>query len=355
MIKKTYNINLAGIQFVIDDDAYTLANNYLDAIEHLVRDPEEREELTTDIETRMAELLSVKLEESGNTIITLQMVEEVIARIGQPNDFIEVEEEVVTDSEGRPETEEVKVEVTGATPPPIPGARRGSKRLFRDTQNSVIAGVCSGIAHYFKIDPVWIRLVFVLLALGLLDITSMMTMVFIYIVLWIVIPPADTPLKRMEMYGEEPTLGNLAKTVTAENDPQGAQGDNRGLAGFLSKAGHGLMLFFGAVSIPVAFALCIAILGCLFVMIMYWSGLSFGRDLFDAGFTRETIWGVACGLSVCVTLLIPALFLIWYLVRAIKPNVRLSRATEITLAVIWIIAFIFSAVCCAILGMDIPL
>lgn len=350
MIKKTFNINLAGLQFVIDDDAYTLANNYLDAIEHLVRDPEERSELTSDIETRMAELLMVYLEEKSTTIVTLQMVEAVIARIGQPNDFIEVEEEVTVKNNGEPEVEEIKVE-TQQAPPSYMEKGNIKKRLYRDTQNSIIGGVCSGIAHYLKIDPVWVRLIFVLLAFGLINV-SMMTMIIAYIILWIIIPPADTPLKRMEMYGEEPTLGNIGRTVTAESETNRFSLQSKGFAGIIKTIGHAIMLVLGVIAVPLSVALCLGILAIIFAMIILWSGASFGSVMYVQEWNHDTIWGLWCGLSGCITILIPMLLLVWYLVRSIKPTAHISRAIEITLAVIWILAFVFTAVCCAVLGLD---
>ncbi len=376
MIKKTYNINLAGRQFVIDDDAYTLANNYLDTIEHLVRDPEERTELASDIEDRMAELLTIRLEETNSTIVTLTMVEAVIARIGQPNDFIEIEEtETVVSTNSEVVEEEIVINTTAPrneqTIPPTSGQgpvvppsqpQKTKRRLYRDPMNAVFGGVCSGIAHYLNIDPVWVRLLFVLLALGLLNLTSFSWMVFIYILLWIIIPPADTPLKRMEMFGEAPTLGNIAKTVTgAVNSTLGrpASGDDGNGKGFMAgfsrtiqTIGKGLMLFFGVIGVPVLIALVIAILALIFILIAYGTGMSFGHPEFLSQIDYDMLWTFWLGLGACVTMIVPTFLVVWYLIKTLNPRAHLSRAFEIVLAIIWFIAFIFTAVCCAFLGFD---
>lgn len=368
MIKKTYNINLAGRQFVIDDDAYTMANNYLDTIEHLVRDPEERAELTSDIEDRMAELLDLNLEEHNSTIVTISMIEAVIARIGQPNDFIETEEEVIiekgADDNGvEIDLEEKKEPSSGSVPPPpSPGFsqtlnnlhQKISRRLFRDPRNSVFGGVCSGIAHFLRIDPVWVRLIFVLLALGMLNLTSFSWMAFIYILLWIIVPPADTPLKRMEMMGEAPTLGNIAKTVTDDANVNncGTPGQGNAFTKALQVIGQGIMLFLGVLGVPVLIALILGILGVLFVLIACASGFTFGRPELMSQIDHEAIWGMWTALGVCVTLFIPTFLMVWYLFKTINPSLKLSRTMEIIMAIIWVVAFVFTAICVSILDIN---
>ncbi len=353
MIKKTFNINLSGIQFVIDDDAYTLANNYLDAIEHLLQDPEDRTELISDIESRMAELLMLGLEENNGTIVTLPMVENVISRIGQPNDFIEAEPETEEKPSSVPEPDEA---ASRPTPPPYsqPASVKMRRRLFRDPRNAIFGGVCAGIGHYFNIDPVWIRLIFVLLALGTLDIASFTTMAFIYILLWIIIQPAETPAQRMQMLGEAPTLGNIGRSVTNENGRKENEnyGDESNFMQRFSKVlhniGRGIMLFLGVIAIPLSIGLVVGILGIIFVLIMFATGNYLGMA--DAIPDRETILGLWTGLGVCVTILIPSFLCIWYLIKAIKPTAKMSRTCEIILAIIWTIAFVFTSVCVAILG-----
>ena len=352
MIKKTFNINLSGVQFVIDDDAYTLANNYLDAIEHLIHDPEERSELISDIENRMAELLSMYLEEKNATIVSLPMVESVISRIGQPNDFIEAEPEIEEKPEHKTSSESM---YQRQTPPPYstPASVKVRRRLFRDPKNAIFGGVCAGISHYLNIDPIWIRLIFVLIALGALNIASFTTMFFIYILLWIIIPPAETPAQRMQMMGEAPTLGNIARTVTSDNSgaDMDSEGENRSFIQRLTKVlqniGKGIMLFFGVVAVPVSIGLVVGILSIIFALIMFATGNYLGLDALP---DRETMLGLWTALGVCVTVLIPSFLCIWYLIKTIKPSAQMSRTCGIILAILWTLAFIFTSVCVALLG-----
>lgn len=109
-MKKTFNINVAGFPFTIDDDAYTLLSDYLDTIEHAFAKQDDSRELVNDIESRIAELL-LEQTSSGSAIVTAQDVEQVIRRVGQPEEMIEEDETISIDSE--------KVEYKETvTPPP---------------------------------------------------------------------------------------------------------------------------------------------------------------------------------------------------------------------------------------------
>ena len=148
-MNKISNINLGGFPFTIDEDAYQALDKYLKTIHKHFRKSEGYEEITTDIETRLAELFQEKLE--GRPIVTLPDVKNVIAIMGTPEDF-------------------------GAADPFMDEAPKSSsgkfklktgKKLFRDPEREAIAGVCSGIAAYFGIqDPLWVRLVFILLTIS---------------------------------------------------------------------------------------------------------------------------------------------------------------------------------------------
>lgn len=109
-MKKTFNINVAGFPFTIDDDAYTLLSDYLDTIEHAFAKQDDSRELVNDIESRIAELL-LEQTSSGSAIVTAQDVEQVIRRVGQPEEMIEEDETISIDSEKMEYKETV-------TPPP---------------------------------------------------------------------------------------------------------------------------------------------------------------------------------------------------------------------------------------------
>src|SRR5690606_13597685 len=131
-MNKTVNINLAGTFFHIDEDAYGKLTRYLNAIKRSFSDPQGRDEIIKDIEARIAELFAEKID-SKKQVITIKELDEVIAIMGQPEDYA-IDEEIFTDSAdtGRNEQQNTK----------------GYKKLFRDPDNKYIGGVSSGLGHY---------------------------------------------------------------------------------------------------------------------------------------------------------------------------------------------------------------
>jgi phage shock protein PspC (stress-responsive transcriptional regulator) len=190
-MKKTLTINLGGIVFHIDEDAYLLLNQYLENLKKHLSNLEERQEIYNDIELRISEILQEKLKETKQ-VITLEDVQEVIRIMGQPGQF---------DAEGGQQSEESD----GS------GGKR-SKRFFRNPDEKVIAGVCSGIAAYFHLDPLWARLIFII------TIFFGGTGVLLYLILWFVIPEAKTTSDKLEMRGEKINITNIEKSMREELD-----------------------------------------------------------------------------------------------------------------------------------------
>lgn len=186
-MKKTYNINISGQSFLIYEDAYAMLYTYLTTLDELCSRVGEKE-TADDIELRITEIFSEHYAMCPAYIISLEEVEEVITRMGAPEEIVGVEPE----SAGA--GEEVEVEVhADCTPPPL-YPQPVQKRLHRDPDNKVLGGVCSGLAWYMKVDTVWVRLIAVLITL-----LSGSTLVLVYIVLWIVVPLAVTPYQKMQM------------------------------------------------------------------------------------------------------------------------------------------------------------
>ena len=138
-MKKTFNINIAGFPFTIDDDAYSLLNDYLDAIEHAFKNVEDSQELVNDIECRIAELL-LEYTSSSSPIVTVTQVEDVIKRIGKPEEMIAEDETISISGNGeKTKTDSFFEEVT---PPPFTQKNPyQKKKLFRDPQNAMLGGV----------------------------------------------------------------------------------------------------------------------------------------------------------------------------------------------------------------------
>ena len=189
-MNKTVNINLAGVFFHIDEDAYLKLQRYLEAIKRSFTDSQGRSEIIADIEARIAELFSERVKNEKEVISTKQ-VDEVIAIMGQPEDYL-VDEEIFDDE---PKSTSQHKSTT-------------SKKLFRDTDNSYIGGVASGLGHYLGVDAIWVRLLWILLALG-----SGGTFILIYILFWVLVPEAVTTADKLTMTGEPVNISNIEKKI----------------------------------------------------------------------------------------------------------------------------------------------
>lgn len=201
-MNKVYNINLGGYPFTIDEDAYNHLRSYLEAIHNHFRSTEGYEEITHDIEARLAELFVEQLD--NRPIVGFQEVEDAIAIMGRPEEF-----------GADPMSEGTTTADAGATAGA--GETEGKfkiktgKRLYRDTEDSVVGGVAAGLSAYFGIaDPIWIRLFFVLVVIsGGIGIP-------LYLILWALMPEAKTAGDRLAMRGEPINISNISKIITEE-------------------------------------------------------------------------------------------------------------------------------------------
>lgn len=192
-MKKTLTINLGGRVFHIDEDAYRLLDKYLANLRYHFRKEEGAEEIVKDIEQRISELFTEK-EETGVQVISIEYVEEVISRVGSPEDISETGEEGEKTSSSDTGT---SYKYTSAP-----------HRLYRNPDNKILGGVASGIAAYFDWDPTAVRLAFILFAFF-----GFGTSILVYIIGWLVIPEARTASERLAMRGEQITVENIGKTV----------------------------------------------------------------------------------------------------------------------------------------------
>ena len=189
-MKKTLTINLSGSVFHIDDDAYEKLYAYLNEITRHFTNDAEAKEIVEDIETRIAEIFAEKVK-NGGEVINLDHVNEVIVIMGTPEAISNEDEE--------------KQHASGKK-----FYHTGGRRLYRDPDDKVLGGVCGGLGAYFTIDPVIIRILFVLIFfLG-------GSGVLVYLVLWIVVPKAYSTAQRLEMKGEEVNIDNISKSIKEE-------------------------------------------------------------------------------------------------------------------------------------------
>lgn len=368
-MKKTFNINISGFGFTVDEDAYDLLNDYLDTLQHAFSTEEDSREIIADIECRIAELLTER-QAGSSAIVTLEDVKLIIARIGRPEDMMETDKSASTtdgyDAEAGRSTTAGSTGTTGAsgissTPPPYYGARI-ERKLFRDPQDAMIGGVCAGLAAYFKVDVTWVRLLTV--ALSLLSFT---TAALVYLILWIVLPEASTPYQRMQMSGEQPTMANIGRSVTEGFDDVNKtvgsvpQPDNRtgwmrfldSLTNICAVVAKILLFCLVIVAIPVVGALAVGLLGCVFAIILLsstwgtavWNNVA-PDSLAEMG---DPILGLVLVIGAILTIGIPLFALIWVILMKSHP---MNKGWRVCLLASWIIGFITMAVCCGIITAD---
>ncbi len=192
-MKKTIDINLGGLRFHLDEDAYERVHIYLKALSRNLESMEGCGEILQDIESRLAELFHESLT-PNKQVISLREVEEAMATLGQPEDF----------AEGAPAPDMTQKPSYGSESRPV------RKRLYRETEDDYIGGVCGGLGAYFNVDPALFRLVF--LILFFVGGTGIMA----YLILWIALPAANTTAEKLSMRGEDVTVENIKKAVEQE-------------------------------------------------------------------------------------------------------------------------------------------
>jgi phage shock protein PspC (stress-responsive transcriptional regulator) len=188
-MKKTLTINLAGVVYHIDEDAYSSLRNYIDALENKFRQEPGVKDLIDDIEARISELLAERLG-TKRQVVTNTDIDFVIETLGSP--------EVISDTESESKTSDEKWN------------KHSYRRMYRDPDHRMIGGVCAGLAAYWDIDPVILRVIFVILVF------AGFSGVLIYIIFWIIMPEAITTAQKLEMRGEAVTIENIKNSIKNE-------------------------------------------------------------------------------------------------------------------------------------------
>lgn len=329
-MNKTVNINLGGMFFHIDEDAYQKLTRYFDAIKRSLSNSSGQEEIIKDIEMRVSELLNEK-QKSEKHVVGLKDVDEVIAVMGQPEDYI-IEEDKQTNQA-----------FSG-------NLNRRSKKLYRDKEKGMIGGVAAGLGHYFGIDAVWIRIVLILLVFA-----GFGTGILAYIILWIVTPEAVTTSEKLEMTGEPVNISNIEKKVreefenvsdkikNADYDKYGNQiksGANKignSFGDFIMTVFKIFAKFLGVILIMTGLSVLIGLLIGVFtlgsnVIDLPWQGF------IEAGnFTDYPIWSF--GLLMFFAVGIPFFFLVLLGFKLLAPNMKsIGSIAKYTLLALWLIA-----------------
>jgi phage shock protein PspC (stress-responsive transcriptional regulator) len=330
-MNKTVNINLGGMFFHIDEDAYQKLSRYFEAIKRSLTNSNGQDEIIKDIEMRIAELFTEK-HSSGKQVISIRELDEVIAVMGQPEDY------------------RIDNEENEATNPNFTTQTKGNRKLYRDKDGGIIGGVLSGLGYYFGIEKVWIRIIFLILlftfGIGIIP----------YIILWIVMPEAVTTSEKLEMTGEPVNISNIEKKVRAEFDTVSEKFRNvnydamgnqvkTGADKIASNAGKvfmavfnvfakvlGIILILTALPILVMLLIGIFTLGTTAFIAFPWS------DFIEAGnFSDFPVW--TFGLLVFFAVGIPLFYLIILGFKLLITNMKsLGKIVNYTLFALWIIS-----------------
>jgi phage shock protein PspC (stress-responsive transcriptional regulator) len=329
-MNKTIIININGIVFHIEEDAYEILKEYMTNVKRHFLNSADSLEITTDIENRLAEMFSDILTTDNKQVIVEQDVQAVIEQMGTVDEFDEIYEDAKTDTNY--------------------AYNSGERRLFRDPDDHLVSGVCAGIANYFNIEPLWIRLAFALsfffAGSGLL----------LYVILWIVIPKATTRSDRMAMKGEKLNLQGFKNNLEEElssvrnhlnNLHQEARPLVYKLRDFITDFAHHLGLFFnGAGKILVKVIGAIILLaffaGAIALIVALVAFLGFGAGHGNGGMFPMSIWmnehADRIYIAAFLTAFIPVVSIILLLISAVFNTGSISRSTGTTILVIWLCA-----------------
>ena len=354
-MKKTLTVNLGGTVFHIDDDAYRLLDNYLNNLKLHFSKEAGADEIVDDIEHRISELFSERIQ-TGMQVITIADVEEVIARMGKPEEM-ETDDDNNTDDKARANQNSTYT-------------YSASRRLFRNPEDKMLGGVVSGLAAYLGWDVTLLRLVLVLVL-----ILGYGTLIPVYIVCWLVVPEARTAAEKLIMRGEPVTVENIGRTVT-DGFERVASGVNSYIHSdkprtLMQRMGDGLVMIVGwflKLGLVVLALICsplLLALGILFVVLLFASiVIAIGGSaalisllpmevsvwLPDSSLTAIVMYG-ACALLACISLFA----IVWAICRQVFRWRPMVTGAKWALLLLWLISLVAFAVCFVQLGYTFPI
>jgi phage shock protein PspC (stress-responsive transcriptional regulator) len=361
-MKKNITINLCGRLFQIDEDAYELLQQYIDSLHASFGNKEDGEEIANDIEEHIAELFD-ELKTRGTMAITIEHVKDIITRIGRP--------EELTDGNDSPHANENGNKGGGHRYDSFRSAakdigdniraRTAGKRLYRNPNDKLLAGVLSGIAAYTGTDATWWRIGYALLLLGsnlfIFPVFKLfhfggfffhfnLAFVLFYIVLAIAMPEAKKPKEVLEMEGKDVTPQTLADVVVEDKDRRQPvqKGQMRGCLSVMLKMLVGLFVGIAAIFGLVLLCCFLLIVGTLIFIFTVPGEIRHGLP-FDLGYLNlaETFylhpWAVVVFVaSLLLALFIPLYAIVHMLLSKAGKVQPMGTAQRIGWIAIWLIA-----------------
>lgn len=331
-MKKAFPANINGTVFYIDEDAFELLSTYLTQL-RTAFPGQEGLEIITDIEARIAELFN-ELMDNGSRVITITDVNAVIEQMGRPADL----SGATGFADEAPADEDTHCDT--ATPPPFSADPPTRKRLYRDERNKVFGGVLSGLAIYLGWNVTVMRVLYAVLCVC----SYFWPMLIIYLIAWMIIPPARTPRQILEMTGTPVTINNVGQTILGTADPNAPAPAGNTAQTVFSVLGKAILAFLGILGVGLAVGGLVLLIFSISGWIVFsgWGNIEIldALDLFDA--TVHPVMGAVGTLCFAMALIIPAIALIWAACVALFKSKGASTAFIVT-AVVLEVFFIVGA------------
>lgn len=342
-MNKTINVSLGKQFFHIDEEAFIVLKNYLDAIKQYLINEEGRDEILADVEARIAELFTEKLQ-SEREVVQVHEVERVIKIMGQPSDY-KVEQDEDTFADAQNETHSNSQNTHQST----------GKKFYRDEEKNLLGGVCAGLAHNFGIDILWMRIIWLVLFF-----LSYGTFTILYVVLWIVVPAARTTAQKLAMMGEPINISNIEKKVKENAEKaanyaknfdyeKAAQNGKSSVTHFFEELGEVLTkianVFVKIVGFILVFAAGLSLVSMFISFISFGSISLFGITEFDFDNNGPFVLDAPAWLLMLTFFFIaaiPVYFIFLAGLKMINNSLKLFRLkTVVSLLILWFVAIAY--------------
>lgn len=329
-MKEIVNVSIAGISFSFSVDAYEKLKAYLDTLNSGYAKNPDAQEIISDIEARIAEIILSK--QAAETVVTERLVQSIVDQMGLPDDMT-IEE-----------------------PQPM---KQFPRRLYRNSDGQVLGGVCSGLGTFFDVSPVWFRvgifapllLMVMFSSFGYMQLNSTLgalipVLILLYFVLWVAVPLARTPRQKLEMNGDPITASAIERTLSQEMGRQQDPRSNRSASVFaqlMTAVGQILLFFIKAIVFLVGIAVLFGVAFFIVAIVVVALGLGGAGVMLSA---LNPVGGISMTLMIVLVLIsaVLPLIAISHLIVAALFKVQVKRGLLGVIAGIWLLIIIFCGI-----------
>jgi phage shock protein PspC (stress-responsive transcriptional regulator) len=341
-MNKTVTVNIGGMVFHIEEQAYEQLRKYLEAIRGYFTTSDGRDEIIQDIESRIAEMFAERIGTSRQVLLPSD-VDHIINVMGRPEQVAGADDESKQSNAGGASS-------AGAGTNWASGETRGYRRLYRDPDDKVIGGVCSGISNYIGIDPIWLRIAFAaaffIWGSGLL----------FYLLLLIIIPKAKTTTEKLEMKGQPVNIDNIKRTIEEEVEdiksrisgkPSTGRSGRSAISNFFDAIGAiivaAIKFFVGFIGVILSIVL-FAILFALFMSMLAMAGV-IGDATLPVFLTESFLTPTQLNLAIVALGLvigIPVIMILYRITRSLLKIKNESKVVNYSAGILWTIGVIIA-------------